>query len=254
MTTTVKSEQSSGKLIRIIASLYFWIELFGISAILFPLSALIFLFTAAFDKRLFILHKYTCLWSYIVLKINPMWRIKVTGREKIDSNETYIIVSNHQSGADIFVLFLLWTHFKWIAKKSLFAFPFIGWNMWLNRYIALERGKTGSMRKMMTEAAKALRDGNSVILFPEGTRSKDGNIQAFRTGAFHLAIENKVPILPIAIIGASKAIPKGGFLINKNFNIHAKVLEPIPYSTFSDMDSKELAAIVQEKIAAELKS
>jgi len=235
-------------LIRYLASIYFWVELYLISAILFPISFLVFLLTFLFDKRLFLLHKYTCLWSFIVLKINPMWRIKVIGREKIKPGQTYVMVSNHQSGADIIVLFLLWSHFKWVAKKSLFYYPFIGWTMWLNQYIALDRAKGSSMRKMMSDAAVTLKKGNSVMIFPEGTRSKDGNIQTFKTGAFHIALNNQTPILPIAIKGTSMAIRKGGFLINKNFDIQAKVLDPIPYEVIQDLDSKQVATMVHDLI------
>jgi len=236
------------RLIRFLASVYFWFELFFISGILFPLSFLLYILTAPFDRRLFVMHKYTCIWSFIVLTINPLWRIKVGGRKKIKPDETYVMVSNHQSGADIIVLFLLWAHFKWVAKKSLFYYPFIGWNMKLNRYISLERGKGSSMRKMMADAAKTLKEGNSVMIFPEGTRSPDGRLQNFKTGAFHLALENHRPILPIAISGTSKAIRKGGFLVNKNYNIRASVLEPIPYESFKNLDSKEVALLVHEKI------
>jgi len=239
-------------LIRYLTSMYFWVELFLISAILFPLSFLIYLLTAAFDMRLFILHKYTCLWSFIVLKINFMWRITVSGRSNIKPGQTYIMVSNHQSGADIIVLFMLWAHFKWVAKKSLFYYPFIGWNMWLNRYIPLERGKGSSMRKMMSDAAQALKSGNSLMIFPEGTRSKDGNLQSFKTGAFHLAQSTHSPILPIVIKGTSKAIRKGGFLINKNFDIQAKVLKPVQYDSFKEMDPKEITGKIHEMIREEL--
>jgi len=242
------------KFFRFMASVYFWFELFAISAILFPISFLIYFFTALFDKRLFILHKFTCLWSFIVLSINPLWRIKVSGREKINPKEVYIMVSNHQSGADIIVLFLLWAHFKWVAKKSLFRYPFIGWTMFLNRYIALERGKGSSMRKMMTDAARTLAEGNSIMIFPEGTRSKNGQIQPFKTGAFHLAIDNQIPVLPIAIQGTSQAIRKGGFLINKNFDIHAKVLDPIPYESMKGKSLKELASYIHNIIEDSLKN
>jgi len=180
-------------IIRYIASLYFWLELNLISAILFPISFLVYLLTFPFDKQLRILHKYTCLWSFIILKINPMWRIRVTGRNQINPAETYVMVSNHQSGADIIVLFLLWTHFKWVAKRSLFNYPFIGWNMRLNRYISLDRASTGSMKKMMVDAARTLKEGNSVMIFPEGTRSKDGNIQPFKTGRFILPLKTNAP-------------------------------------------------------------
>jgi 1-acyl-sn-glycerol-3-phosphate acyltransferase len=181
-----------------------------------------------------------------------MWRIKVTGREKIDQHETYVMVSNHQSGADIIVLFLLWAHFKWVAKKSLFYYPFIGWTMWLNRYIALDRVKGSSMRKMMSDSALTLKAGNSVMIFPEGTRSKEGTIQPFKTGAFHIALSNQTPILPIAIKGTSKAIRKGGFLINRNFDIQAKVLDPISYDSIKELDSKQVAEKVHEMIRKEL--
>jgi len=239
-------------LLRYLASIYFWVELYLVSAALFPVMILVFLLTFPFDKRLFILHKCTCLWSFIVLNINPMWRIKVTGREKIDHHQTYVMVSNHQSGADIIVLFLLWAHFKWVAKTSLFYYPFIGWTMWLNRYIALDRVKGSSMRKMISDAAKKLQEGNSVMIFPEGTRSKDGNIQHFKTGAFHIALNSRVPILPIAIKGTSQAVRKGGFLVNKNYDIQAKVLDPLPYDSFKEMDSKQVALKVQEIIGREL--
>ncbi len=239
--------------LRIFASLYFWFELFFISGILFPLSFVLFFLTAPFDRRLFIMHKYTCAWSFIVLKINPLWRIKVTGRKKIDPKETYVMVSNHQSGADIIVLFLLWAHFKWVAKKSLFYYPFIGWNMWLNRYISIERGKGSSMRRMMTDAARTLKSRSSVMIFPEGTRSKDGNLQPFKNGAFHLALENHRPILPIAISGTSRAIRKNGFLINRNHDIKAMVLDPIPYETIKGMGSKEVAEMTHQMIADALK-
>jgi len=241
-------------IIRYLASVWFWVELFTISGILFPISILIFLVTALFDRKLFILHKFTCVYSFIVLKINPLWRIKVTGRKKIDPKETYLMVSNHQSGADIIVLFLLWAHFKWVAKRSLFFYPFIGWTMWLNRYIAIERGKGSSMRKMMLDAASTLKQGTSVMIFPEGTRSKDGNLQPFKTGAFHLALDNQRPILPIAIHGTSKAIRKGGFLINRNHDIHAMVLDPVPYSQICNLDPKAVSERVHDLIEKALHS
>ena len=240
------------KVLRFLASCYFWFELLFISALLFPVSFLIFLLTFLFDKKLIILHQFTCLWSFIVLKANFMWRIRVVGRENIDRNETYVLVSNHQSGADIIVLYLLWTNYKWVAKRSLYSFPFIGWNMWLNRYIPVDRGKKSSMLKMMEEASKTLRSGSSVMIFPVGTRSKDGRLQSFKSGAFHLALETGRPVLPIVISGTSMAIRKGGFLVNKNHDIQAKVLPPIPWSAFREMDAKNVTLMVQGIMQNEL--
>jgi len=242
------------KILRFFASCYFWFELFFISGLLFPGSILIFLLTFLLDKRLVILHKYSCIWSYIVLKMNFMWRIKVTGKEYIRKDESYVMVSNHQSGADIIVLFLLWNNFKWVAKRSLYWVPFLGWNMWLNRYIAVERGKASSMRRMMAEARRVLMSGSSLMIFPEGTRSKDGKLQQFKTGAFHLALETGKPVLPIAIKGTSRAIRKGGFLVNKNHDIQAMVLKPVLFETIKGMDAKDAAMMVRGIIQAELES
>jgi len=235
-----------------LVSLYFWCGLFLFSAILFPFSFLIWALTVFFDRRLFILHKYTCLWSTIVLSLNPIWRIRVSGKEKIRKGVTYVMVSNHQSGMDIIVLFKLWVHFKWVAKKSIYYYPFLGWNMWLNRYIALDRTKNSSMRKMMVDVDKTLKSGNSVMIFPEGTRSRNGKLQPFKTGAFHIAQQARVPILPIVISGTFEAVRKGGFLVSKNYNIQAKVLDPIPYENFANLDSKEIAEKVNSIIAQHL--
>jgi 1-acyl-sn-glycerol-3-phosphate acyltransferase len=241
-----------GKIGQYIISLYFWCGLFFFSAVLFPLSFLIWFLTFPFDRRLFIMHKYACLWSTIVLSLNPIWRIRVTGKEKIDKKATYVMVSNHQSGMDIIVLFKLWTHFRWISKKSLFYIPFIGWNMWLNRYISLERGKSSSMRKMMADAEKTLKEGNSVMMFPEGTRSRTGKIQPFKTGAFHIAQNARVPVLPIAISGTFDSVRKGGFLVIKNYNIRAEVLDPVPYETIANLEPKEVAERVHRLISEKL--
>jgi 1-acyl-sn-glycerol-3-phosphate acyltransferase len=239
-------------LISFIISLYFWICLFTISAILFPLSCLIWLFTSLFDNNLMILHQFTCLWSSFILSMNPYWKTSITGKEKVEKGKTYIIVSNHQSGADIMVLFRLFIPFIWVSKKALFYVPFIGWNMTLNRYISLERSKGRSKRMMMDKAVAVIREGNSVMLFPEGTRSKDGLLQPFKSGAFRLAMETGSPILPIALNGTFHAIKKGGFIIHKNHDIKAVILDPIPFEAIRDLDIREITEKVHDLIKQEL--
>ena len=235
----------------IVISTYFWAGLFLISAILFPISVLIWLFTFLFDKNLFLLHNFTSLWSSIILAVNPYWRTKITGKEKVRRGETYVMVSNHQSGADILVLFKLFLPFIWVAKKELFYVPFIGWNMSLNRYISLERSRSKSKRMMMDKAVAVIRKGNSVMIFPEGTRTKDGNLQPFKSGAFRLALETGSPLLPIAIKGTFYAIKKGGFIIHKNHDLEAVLLDPIPFETIRDMEPREIALKVHDLIMKE---
>jgi len=242
------------KLWAYIVSSYFWIEMFGSSMVLFPVSFLIWVVTFPFDRRMYVLNQFSCIWSNIAFLLNPLWRLKVAGKEKIDRKGTYVIVSNHQSGADILVLFTLRLHFKWVAKRVLFFVPFLGWNMAMNRYITLRRGKKSSMYRMMERSKRELLRGNSMMIFPEGTRSKDGRLQPFKSGAFHLALDAHMPILPIVIKGTSQAIRKGGFLISKQHDLRVVILDPIPYESFKELDPKQLAEDVRKKIENELTS
>ena len=105
------------------------------SMVLFVVALLIWMATVLFDRRLVILHRFTCFWAYLYLWIFPAWSVSVEGREKIDRDKTYIMVSNHQSLVDILVVFSLFTHFKWVSKNEVFRIPLIGWNMVLNRYV-----------------------------------------------------------------------------------------------------------------------
>jgi 1-acyl-sn-glycerol-3-phosphate acyltransferase len=101
-----------------------------ITCIIFFFPALfIWLVTAPFDKRKFILHKYTCFWGAFYTWVMPAWRVRVLGREKFDRKKTYVIISNHQSQLDILVAFNLFFHFKWVSKAEIFRVPFVGWNM-----------------------------------------------------------------------------------------------------------------------------
>ncbi len=150
-----------GYFMEVLASCYFWSSMFLISALLFPVSLLLWFTTVLFDNRRYILHQFTCRWSDIVLGMNPYWKVRVKGRNNIDPAKIYVMVSNHQSGLDILVLFKLHCHFKWIAKKGLFKIPFIGWNMRLNGYIPIERTRGRSKLQMMDKAADSIRAGNS---------------------------------------------------------------------------------------------
>ena len=237
---------------QVAVSCYFWSSLFLVSALLFPVSLLLWVTTVPFDRRRYILHQWTCRWSDIILGMNPYWKVKVEGRNRIDPSKTYVMVSNHQSGLDIMVLFKLHRHFKWVAKKGLFRIPFIGWNMGLNGYIPIERSRGKSKLQMMDSAALAIKDGNSVMIFPEGTRTRDGNLQPFKSGAFRLAKETGTDILPIAITGTFHAIKKGGLMIRRNKNISVTVLDPVSCESFKKQDIKHIGSLVFDKVLVEL--
>src|SRR5512143_1883515 len=171
-------------LIRRLGSALFWVFLTVSSILLFPVALLIWLVTVLFDRRLIVLHRFTCFWASLYSWLNPVWRVHVEGRERIDPAAAYVMVANHQSLLDILVLFRLFVHFKWVSKIENFRVPCIGWNMSLNRYIKLRRGDRASVERMMHACAQTIAAGNSIMMFPEGTRSSDGRLRAFKTGAF----------------------------------------------------------------------
>ena len=233
-------------------SLTFWTFLVVTSIALFPVAVLIWLLTSPFDPRRWLLHQFTCFWASLYSWFNPAWPVQILGREKIRRDVVYVMVANHQSLLDILILFRLFTHFKWVSKAENFRLPFIGWNMSLNRYIKLVRGNRQSVVKMLRASREALASGNSIMMFPEGTRSSDGRLHSFKTGAFELAHEGQYPILPIVLDGTANALPKRGLVLRGHHPIRIQVLDEIPYESFANESAEETTARVRELIAANL--
>jgi len=235
-----------------ILSLSFWTFLVLSSVLLFPVAVLIWAVTVPFDRRLVWLHRFTCFWGSLYTRLNPAWPVTVEGRENIPRDTACVLVSNHQSLVDILVLFRLATHFKWVSKIENFRVPFIGWNMSMNRYIKLVRGKRESVLQMMRDCEATLAGGSSVMIFPEGTRSPDGRMRAFKTGAFEIAKRTKSPIVPIVLDGTSRALPKRGYLLQGKHPISVRILEPILPASFAGLSVEELTERVRARIASEL--
>src|SRR5271166_5315328 len=181
----------------------------------FLVALVIFVVTVPFDRRRVVLHLYSCFWAAFYLYCNPIWHLRVVGRDKLPWRGPAVLVANHASLIDILVLFALYRPFKWVSKASNFRLPFIGWNMTLNDYVPLVRGNKESIVRMMAECRRHLAQGSPVLIFPEcrrhlaqgspvlifpeGTRTRDGELQAFKDGAFRLAVEASCPVIPIAV-------------------------------------------------------
>jgi 1-acyl-sn-glycerol-3-phosphate acyltransferase len=238
---------------RRLLSLVFWLFLAASSIVLYPVALLLWAVTAPFDRRRAILHRFTCWWASLYTWLNPVWRVRIEGREKIRPGAAYVMVANHQSLLDILVLFRLFVHFKWVSKIENFRVPFIGWNMSLNRYIKLRRGSRESVAHMMRACERTLAQGSSIMMFPEGTRSPDGRLRDFKPGAFALAQRTGVPILPIVIEGTASALPKRGFVLQGRHAIRIRVLDEIPPATFTDAPVESVAQAVRERFALELR-
>lgn len=233
-------------------SILFWAFLTLTSMALFPVAALIWAVTAPFDRRKVVLHQFTCFWASLYTWFNPAWRVKIEGRENLPRRRACVMVANHLSLLDILVLFRLFTHFKWVSKIENFRVPFIGWNMLLNGYIKLWRGERQSVIQMMRAATETLAAGNSLMIFPEGTRSPTGRMRSFRSGAFEIAQSSRVPIVPIVIQGSNDALPKAGFVLRGCHDIHVEVLEPVEFERFEDLSVEDTTQMIREIIAERL--
>ena len=161
-------------------------------------------------------------------RLTPLWKFDVEGERPADiDTKAYVVVANHESQADPFLLSFLPWDMRWVAKEELFHQPLTGWAMRFGGDIPIRRGEGESVREMMNECQRALAGGISVMMFPEGTRSRDGELLPFRDGAFRLALAAGVPILPVALAGTRQMRPKHSKWFGKA-HACAKILAPIP--------------------------
>jgi 1-acyl-sn-glycerol-3-phosphate acyltransferase len=226
----------------VLFSIVYWAFFLLTLPVFFVPAVVIWLVTAPFDRRRVLLHLYSCFWGAFYIYANPIWKVRVNGRRKVPWREPVVIVTNHASLIDIIVLFALYRPYKWVSKESNFKLPFIGWNMRLNGYVPLVRGKRESVIRMMELCRDYLNSGSSVLIFPEGTRSKTGGLQPFKDGAFQLAMDTGRAILPIAVSGTARSLPKHGLILRDSMDAHIEVLDLLGPSDFEDVAALRDAA------------
>jgi 1-acyl-sn-glycerol-3-phosphate acyltransferase len=184
--------------------------------------------------------------------VNPSWKVHLDGYHVDNPRNPYVVVSNHQSLADIPIISHLPWEMKWIGKDSLFKIPVVGWMMKLSGDIPVDRSDRRSGARMLLAAIRTLERKCSVMFFPEGTRSPDGLLGRFNEGAFHLAIKAAVPILPVVIDGSSECLPKKSWKFGPPLDIHVRVLPPVQTKGLTSADAERLMHDVRGRIAAEL--
>jgi 1-acyl-sn-glycerol-3-phosphate acyltransferase len=173
--------------------------------------------------------------------------VQIEGLENIDRTRPQMLVANHSGLHDILSLAAnLPIQFRWIAKKSLFGVPFMGWHMRRSGYIPIDRDNPREMAKSIMTAAKAIQDGTNAIAFPEGKRSKTGGLGKFYSGAFTLALRTGVPVVPISLDGSHRVIIPGTFQVNPGVIIRIKIDRPIDLSSYSKADKQQLTNDVFE--------
>ena len=188
------------------------------------------------------------LWARSICVVSGV-TVQVEGTETLQTGHPYIFAANHQSQFDIFAIQgFLGIDFRWLAKKELFRVPIWGAAMRRAGYIPIDRSHGRQAIKSLEKAAKKIAKGTSVIIFPEGTRSKDGKLQKFKSGAMLLAIKSGVPLVPVAISGTYDVLPKGHLLVRSG-QVRIKVGQPIDTTKYRSKNKNELALLLQEAVA-----
>ena len=226
---------------------------FGLCVVLWlPLMAIVWLVTAPFDpprywtgylfRKLTVVHQ----------KLTPLWTFRTAGKMPEDPRNPYVMVANHESFVDILLISHLPWEMKWLSKKEMFKIPVAGWLMRLARDIELDRGDPKSAAEAMRQCRERLDQRVSVMIFPEGTRSVSGELGEFKDGAFRLAIEAGVPILPLAVHGTRTALRKNDWRYGRSV-AEVRVLEPVSTDGLTLEDVPELRERVRSIIADEVR-
>ncbi|HAO20639.1 MAG TPA: 1-acyl-sn-glycerol-3-phosphate acyltransferase [Desulfobacteraceae bacterium] len=192
-------------------------------------------------------HKVANLWAKALLLVSGI-RVKVIGKSNLDPSRAYVYMCNHQSNADIPVLMgCLNVQFRWLAKAELFRIPLFGYAMKRTGAVSIDRSDSRSGLRSFKQAAKTIRDGTSVVIFPEGTRSMDGNISPFKRGGFMLAIEAGVPIVPLILHGTRAVMPKKHLAITPG-DVVLEIRPPIETATYGRKGKVRLSEDVRSVI------
>jgi 1-acyl-sn-glycerol-3-phosphate acyltransferase len=207
----------------------------------FPLTFIVWLLVFPFDREKVVIHGFLMYQSLFLSLIIPIWKIHIEGREKAVKGTTYVIISNHQSILDILLINCLRYKFKWISKIENTTLPVLGWYLRMSDYIIVDRGNEESKIEMLEKSYNCLKKGISIMIFPEGTRSPNNKIGFFKRGAFQLALQADVPILPVLIDGTGGILPKHGLIFSSGHHIRIRVLDPVYPASFGTDNPENLA-------------
>ncbi len=227
-----------------VISVCYYIVLLIWSLAYFVFMLVLYAVTVAFDRERVVLHAASRFWARSFFRLNPLWRLRIEGREHIDPKAAYVITVNHQSMLDIPLMYALpRLNFKWVSKKEVYKWPLFGVVLWLHGDITVDtKGSVRKTKAFMEQGCEHLRRGTSVIIFPEGTRSRDGEIHNFKEGALLLAREAGTPVLPCVIDGG-KTFAQGWQVRRNTFTI--RILPPVPARAVQETETRALMAGVR---------
>lgn len=233
-------------------SALYYIILVLLCTLFMLLSAVALVVCYPFDKARRAVHELSRILVRIFYGIPPAWRFRIVGRELADKRKSYVIVLNHNAMIDIPTLYFLPLNFRWVSKREVFRIPFFGQFLLLHGDICIDRGRAAeAMEQLLRQGRMWISRGASVAVFPEGTRSKDGEIHRFKAGAFMLAHETGTPILPVVMDGTRTLIRRNR-LFNWRNRITLHVLPPVPADEVAAADPHVLAERTRERMCEAL--
>jgi 1-acyl-sn-glycerol-3-phosphate acyltransferase len=236
-----------GIVVRTLLSIWTW-GVLSVACILgffvaVPLAAV----TLPFDQRRTIIGRFVHRIAVLVVTVNPLWTFRVHGPLGRYRPRRTVVVCNHVSNTDAFLIAHLPWEVKWLSKSSLFLIPFVGWLMWLAGDVPVVRGTRDSVARAMARCRVLLERGAPVVIFPEGTRSETGALLPFKDGAFRLAIEARAEVLPMAVAGTRTALEKHSWRVGRALGLLA-VGEPIDTAGMSSADIGALRDLARNRI------
>ena len=222
------------------------------ATVLFVASFIALVVCYPFDKKRVVVHTLSKWITDVVFGLPIFMKREVIGLENIDPKKAYVMVLNHNSMVDIMSIYNLPLVFKWVSKKEVYRIPIVGQLLFAHGDIVINRASTKeAMQLVHTRGLEWLKKGACVSIFPEGTRSKDGEILNFKSGAFILAKEAGVPILPIVLDGTNTMV-RNGWLMNWRNKITIRVLPPVSAEDVQNRDIKDVMAEVRENMVETL--
>lgn len=232
-----------------IFSILLWLYWSTCIILCFFVVLVLYVITLPFDRYNRIPNKAVKMLAWIMMKVNPGWTFEITGADLSKLGKPTIVVANHQSFLDMPLSYMLpWT-MKWVAKKDLFRIPIFGWIISMTGHLAIDRQSSRSVKKL-DKLLQPIKDGIPAMIFPEGTRTRDGNLQPFKNGAFKLAMRYNFNILPIALEGGYQAMPSGSWKVAKRQHFQLSVLDPVDSNEFESLE--EFKKTVHSSIKREL--
>jgi 1-acyl-sn-glycerol-3-phosphate acyltransferase len=225
----------------------------GVLAAVTILLATLTIVLGPLDRHGRFVYRINQLWTWVILRVGGI-KLQVKGLENVDLGGRYIFMVNHQSNVDIPVLIqgLLGFQLRWIAKRELLRVPFFGWAMWATKHIVVDRSDPLDAVRSLARAKDRLAAGLSIVVFPEGTRSRDGKLLRFKKGGFLLAVETRTTVVPVTINGSARVLPAGAWRLRPGI-VEVVVDKPVPVEGFRPGNLRHLSEQVRNRIAANLR-